>query len=220
MSMDNTYDNNNYVYLTESNEVAVICEEYILSRDFINKIARNKLFTFEDFIGFNYDDSIIISPFTIKKLTIKNVQSISYEYIFNAFRTNKTITDIDIHSPVDDFDVFYAFLQIIIYNKIIKKLSINIPIYVGCFTAFLETVMIKNKTIEELNVNIVIVDASHTNLKENTENAIAKYIKRNIQINNLDKIMEQFILSINSKKLFLPEDILISVCKNCFEMLE
>ncbi len=214
--MDNS-DINNYIYVTESGEVAVICQEYNLSREFINKIAFNELFKFEDFIGFNYD-TIISSTFTIKKLTIKNVQNVSYEYVFNAFRTNTTITDLNIHSLVDDFGIYNKFLQIINYNKTIKKLSINIPIYVGVLTNYLEMAMLKNKTIEELGVNFVMEDESHTHIEYN--NTIAKYIKRNIQINNLDKIMEQFILSVNSKKMFLPEDILMNVYKDSISMLE
>jgi hypothetical protein len=86
MSMDYSYDNINYIYLTESAEVAVICEEYVLSRYFTDKIARNEMLTFEDFIGFKYDDRILnFNTFTIKKLTINKIQRPVYEYIFNVF---------------------------------------------------------------------------------------------------------------------------------------
>ncbi len=205
--MANSNNNINSISQTISGNIEVICDESILSRRFFNKIAQNELFTFEDFYGFTYQDNIYnLDPFTIQKITIKYIRINSCHYIFNALITNTNITDIDIDITSDSFEICYAFLQIINYNKTIKKLSINMPILIDN-AQYVVDAMKKNKTIEELNINILNPLAE----KERYEYQISKLIERNIKINNLDKTMEQFILAINRKKLFLSEDILINI---------
>ena len=219
--MANSYNNINSISKTTSGNIEIVCEERILSRRFFNKIAKNELFTIEDFDGFTYQDSMHnLDPFTIQKIIIKYIPVNSWHYIINAFTTNTTIIDIDIHTIYDSFEMCYTFLQIINYNKTIKKLSINMPILIDN-AQYVVQAMQKNKTIEELNIvidNNINLTTKAIAKKEQYEYQIYKLIERNIKINNLDKIMEQFILAINRKKLFLPEDILISIGNICFNM--